>query len=76
MPFLDYNVSSFAGRKSFIISTTSWAGGKNSFLGIAYITVGTICIILALVFLVIHIKFGHLWVVFAYDKNCLINCNN
>lgn len=46
----------FGGRKSFIISTTSWAGAKNPFLGIAYMVVGCICTVLGFVFLTIHLK--------------------
>ena len=38
-----------------VISTVSWLGGKNDFLGYAYIAVGSICIVLALAFLVKHI---------------------
>ncbi|XP_076341072.1 cell cycle control protein 50A isoform X1 [Tachypleus tridentatus] len=53
-----YPVTSFKGTKRFILSTTTWLGGKNPFLGIAYIVVGSICLILSLVFLVIHKKFG------------------
>nr|XP_018908337.1 PREDICTED: cell cycle control protein 50A [Bemisia tabaci] len=53
-----YQVTSFKGTKSLIISNTSMLGGKNPFLGIAYITVGCICIFLGVVFLFIHIKFG------------------
>ncbi|CAI4229536.1 unnamed protein product [Auanema sp. JU1783] len=55
----NYPVTAFGGRKQFIISTTSWAGGKNSFLGIAYLVVGSIAIALAVIFFIIHMKFGH-----------------
>ena len=56
---LDYPVQGFNGGKSFIISTTAWTGGRNIFLGIAYIVIGSVCLMLGAVFIVIHIKFGH-----------------
>ncbi|XP_063772896.1 cell cycle control protein 50A [Pseudophryne corroboree] len=55
----NYPVLSFDGRKRMILSTISWMGGKNPFLGIAYITVGSICFFLGVVLLIIHHKYGN-----------------
>jgi len=49
-----FPVSSFSGEKAIVLSTTSWIGGKNDFLGAAYIVVGSICWFLAIVFYIKH----------------------
>ena len=51
-----YDVSSFDGKKSFVLSTTNALGGKNYFLAICYIVVGSLCIVFAVIFLVAYLK--------------------
>ncbi|RLO08688.1 hypothetical protein DYB28_003457 [Aphanomyces astaci] len=50
----NFPVQSFDGRKSLVISTLSWYGGQNAFLGLAYIVVGGICMLLSLFFFIKH----------------------
>ena len=47
-----FDVSNFDGEKIFILSTVNGFGGRNKFLGISYIVVGSISLILAVVFLI------------------------
>eukprot|EP00823_Brevimastigomonas_motovehiculus_P002847 TRINITY_DN1686_c0_g1_i1.p1 TRINITY_DN1686_c0_g1~~TRINITY_DN1686_c0_g1_i1.p1 ORF type:complete len:340 (+),score=63.63 TRINITY_DN1686_c0_g1_i1:50-1021(+) len=51
----NYRVSGFDGTKSIVLSTTSWLGGKNEFLAYAFLVVGGLCLLLAIIFLVKHL---------------------
>lgn len=53
----DYPVLSFDGRKKVVLSNVSWMGGKNEFLGIAYLVIGSLCIVMSIVMLIVYAKF-------------------
>jgi hypothetical protein len=50
-----FPVKVYDGTKSILISTRSVVGGKNSFLGIAYVAIGGLCIVLGALFTVAHL---------------------
>jgi hypothetical protein len=49
-----YDATQYDGTKSFALSTVSWIGGKNTFLGVAYIVVGVVALVAAVVFFVVY----------------------
>ncbi|XP_022715508.1 putative ALA-interacting subunit 2 isoform X2 [Durio zibethinus] len=52
----NYNTYGFGGKKKLVLSTSSWLGGKNDFLGLACVFVGSSSVILAIVFMLLHLK--------------------
>jgi hypothetical protein len=52
----NYIVSAYDGSKSFVMSTTNALGGKNYFLAICYLVVGSLCIVFAIIFLVAFLR--------------------
>ncbi|KAK9386748.1 CDC50/LEM3 family [Lipomyces mesembrius] len=45
----------YGGTKTLVISTRSVVGGRNPFLGIAYLVVGALCVLLGLLFTLRHL---------------------
>jgi hypothetical protein len=50
-----YNTYSFGGKKKLVLSTATWLGGKNDFLGFAYLIVGGLCFFLAFAFTLLYL---------------------
>ena len=54
----NYDVDQLKATKQIILATTTSLGSKNTFLGVAYILVGSISLIVGVVFLFNHLRFG------------------
>jgi len=57
---LEYLVDSFHARKLFVISESTWFGGKCTFLAIIYMIFGSLCLISAIVLHILHYYFGNM----------------
>ncbi|KAG2115514.1 ligand-effect modulator 3 family [Suillus clintonianus] len=53
--YMNYPVQGYKGTKSFVISTVSWIGGKNPFLGWAYVAASGVFVFLALAGTIRHL---------------------
>ncbi|XP_061374806.1 ALA-interacting subunit 1-like [Gastrolobium bilobum] len=51
----NYNTYEFGGYKRLVLSTTTWIGGKNPFLGMAYLFVGGLSLFCAIGFILLYV---------------------
>ncbi|KAI7739596.1 hypothetical protein M8C21_022621, partial [Ambrosia artemisiifolia] len=51
----NYNTYVFGGEKKVALSTANWIGGKNDFFGVAFLTVGGVCIFVAIIFIFLYV---------------------
>ncbi|EEF39342.1 Cell division control protein, putative [Ricinus communis] len=51
----NYNSYGYGGKKMLVLSTTTWIGGRNDFLGVAYLFIGGLNLLLAMSFIFIYV---------------------
>lgn len=53
----NFNTTLYKGQKLLVLSTVSFLGGKNPYLGYAYLTLGALCVLLGLIFTIRHMLY-------------------
>ncbi|KAI4375171.1 hypothetical protein MLD38_013075 [Melastoma candidum] len=51
----NYNTYNFDGKKSLVLSTATWMGGKNDFLGAAYLKIGDLSLFLVISLILVYV---------------------
>ncbi|KAG6431312.1 hypothetical protein SASPL_109391 [Salvia splendens] len=51
----NYNTYSFNGKKKLVVSTATWIGGKNDFIGRMYMAVGGTSLVFAIIFSLLYV---------------------
>ncbi|XP_028800603.1 ALA-interacting subunit 1-like [Neltuma alba] len=51
----NYNTYSYGGKKVLVLSTTTWIGGRNDFVGMACLAIGGLSLLFELVFMSMHV---------------------
>lgn len=54
----NYPVTQFDGEKKVVLTTLSWLGGRNPFLGACYIVVACVCLVVGILFVVFQKQKG------------------
>jgi len=49
---LDYDIAKFNTKKYFVVSNSNFLGSSNNYLAILYLVVGSVCFVIAMLFLV------------------------
>lgn len=65
----NYNTYSFNGKKKLVISTATWIGGKNHFIGRMYMAVGATSLLLALAFSLLYVFKPRYLYIYIYSFN-------
>lgn len=55
--FADFPTNSYSGRKEIYISTVTWMGGKNLFVGVAFLVAAFLSLILGVLFFIAYLIF-------------------
>ena len=72
--YVDFPVRPYKGTKSIVISTVSWMGGKNPFLGWAYVAAAALFVLLGTIGLIRHLVKPRYDVTFPQSLYCRSYC--